>query len=637
MIEGLLIISPLLLSALGIPLREKAKAMTTTLGTFVSAMLATLLLFGQEEYVVEYPWIPDLGLALSVHVTGVSKVMGALVAWLVFLIAAYSIRYMEGDYRPGWYWFMFGFFATSMLIIVYASNLWFLLVGWEGVGLASWALIGHWYRDEKDKWVGDERHVFGTKYWWTPSRAGLRAVITVRIGDAFFIIGLAYIFSYIGTMDIFGLRETEWALFSGWALPVLFLFLLLGPLTKSAQFPFHEWLLTAMTGPTSVSALIHAATMVKAGIYVLIILSPILLGALAGFPQVLVVFYVLLVLGLITAVLTTVMALASGEFKLVLANSTAANLGLMTASVGASGILYQLTGNYGAAAFPIMAALAHIIGHAVSKASLFMGFGAVIHETGTRYIYDVSGLYRHMHVTTIAMFLSMFSLMGIPPFLGYFTKELALASIGVGMAIYGAFLISLLTPIYGLRLLGLTFLGESRGHAHEAPPLMWAPYMALALTGIALGLLWPFGGEKGVEHVIAEYMHAAETSMMGVSVPLPLTFTALGVAVGAYLYIIRRGVELVGLWRALWRAAYDRFYLPVLYDRVLAGIYLGLSKALYTLIDVGVFDAFYHSLLPRAFGSLSTIFRAMQLGRINLYIVYILLGIIMAGLLAMLA
>ena len=636
MIEALLILSPVIFSALGIPLRERAKATMTTMGTLVSALRATLLFMNQQEYVLEYPWIQNLGLSLSIHVTDISKVMGLLVSWLVFLIAVYSIKYMQGDYRPGWYWFMFGFFATSMLIIVYASNLWFLLVGWEGVGLASWALIGHWYRDERDKWVGDERHVLGTRYWWTPSRAGLRAILTVRIGDAFFIIALAYIFSSLGTLDIFGLREAEWSSFAGWALPALFLFLVMGPLTKSAQFPFHEWLLTAMTGPTSVSALIHAATMVKAGIYVLVIISPMMLAALSTSPMMLTVFYLLLVLGLITAVLTTVMALASGEFKLVLANSTAANLGLMTASIGASGVLYQLTGNYGAAVFPIAAALAHIIGHAVSKASLFMGFGAVIHEAGTRFIYDVSGLYRYMRVTAIAMFLAMFSLMGIPPFLGFFTKEMALASIGIGAAIYGAALVSFLTPIYGLRLLGLTFLGEPRTHVHEASPLMWAPYMALALAGIPLGLLWPIGGEKGVEEAVALYLRSADIYIFETAMYIPLLFLVLGVALGAYLYAVRHGVELVGGWRTFWRVAYDRFYLPVLYDRVIGGGFILLSRALYAAVDVRAFDAFYHKLLPGAFGSLSVLFRAMQLGRVNLYIVYILLGIIMAGLIAML-
>ncbi len=636
MIEALLILSPVLFSAIGVPLRERAKAVVTTLGTLVSALLATLIFMSGQEYVLEYPWIRGLGLSLSIHVTGISKVMGLLVSWLVFLIAVYSIRYMQGDYRPGWYWFMFGFFATSMLIIVYASNLWFLLVGWEGVGLASWALVGHWYRDERDKWVGDERHVMGTKYWWTPSRAGLRAILTVRIGDAFFIIALAYTFSSLGTLDIFGLRGAEWSALSGWALPLLFLFMIMGPLTKSAQFPFHEWLLTAMTGPTSVSALIHAATMVKAGIYVLIIISPIMLGALSVAPTVLTVFYLLLVLGIITAVMTTVMALASGEFKLVLANSTAANLGLMTASVGASGVLYQLTGNYGAAAFPIAAALAHIIGHAVSKASLFMGFGAVIHEAGTRFIYDVSGLYKYMRVTAIAMFLAMFSLMGIPPFLGFFTKEMALASIGIGVAIYSAVLLSFLTPIYGLRLLGLTFLGETRTHVHEAPPLMWAPYMALALAGIPLGLMWPVGGEKAVEETVAQYLRSAEVYVSKVAMYIPLLFLVLGVALGAYLYVIRHGVELVGGWRTLWRVAYDRFYLPVLYDRIIGGGFAAISRALYVAVDVKVLDAFYHRLLPSAFGYLSALFRAMQLGRVNLYIIYIMLGIIMTGIIILL-
>ncbi|MEM4775796.1 MAG: NADH-quinone oxidoreductase subunit L, partial [Pyrobaculum sp.] len=152
---------------------EKIKAWSVAAGSFISAAAATQLYFTVQSAVFQLPWLEPVGAFIEFRIDSLSKTMGVLVTWLIAAIALYSVKYMEGDYRPGWYWFFFGFFATSMLIVVYAGNLWFLLIGWEGVGLASWALIGHWYRDEFDKWVGKEEKVMGVPYWWTPSVAGL--------------------------------------------------------------------------------------------------------------------------------------------------------------------------------------------------------------------------------------------------------------------------------------------------------------------------------------------------------------------------------------------------------------------------------------------------------------------------------
>jgi len=277
----LTIFLPLMASVLSLFLPgEKAKAWLVVLGSLLSAVFSVLTysppVSGIYTETYSVPWIPQLGIYISLHLDQFSGVMGMLVAWLVFFIVLYSVKYMEGDYRPGWYWFFMGFFATSMLIITYADNLWFLLVGWEGVGLASWALIGHWYKDDEPdvKWVGHPGdRVALVDYSWPPSKAGLRAILTIRIGDSAFLVSLAYIFVALGTVQLSGLFRLGSAASALGLLP-LFLFLM-GPLTKSAQFPFTEWLLTAMTGPTSVSALIHAATMVNAGVYLLIVTAPI--------------------------------------------------------------------------------------------------------------------------------------------------------------------------------------------------------------------------------------------------------------------------------------------------------------------------------------------------------------------------
>ncbi|MCI4446641.1 MAG: NADH-quinone oxidoreductase subunit L [Pyrobaculum sp.] len=611
----LTIFTPLLVSVISLFARaEKFKAWVVTLGAFVSALLATYVYTSIQPGVYSVSWIGSVGAEIAVRLDHFSLPMGVLVAWLIAAISLYSVKYMEGDYRPGWYWFFFGFFATSMLIIVYADNLWFLLVGWEGVGLASWALIGHWYRDEYDKWVGKEEKVFGVPYWWTPSKASLRAILTVRFGDSFFLVAIALFYAVTGTASLTALTHAG-ALKTLGVVPLLFF--ALGPFTKSAQFPFHEWLLTAMTGPTSVSALIHAATMVKAGVYVLIVTTPIFLLV----PGAELYFWVVAVVGVATALVATIIALTAMEFKLVLAGSTAANLGIIAAAAGAAGLLglheHELLQGL------LFFAFLHIVGHAVSKASLFMGFGAVIHEAGTRFIGEVGRLWRHMKITAVAMVLSMLSLVGIPPFVGYVTKDLALENVFEAGHMYHAdwlapalYLLLFITPIYGLRLVGLTFVhGKEPEEVHEAPVLMWLPYTALAVATLALGVYF------------------------AVAVKFPLTealiAVALGFLTGFILYIWLPGVRSETL-RPLWEFAYRRFYLPILYDGVFPLLYVWVSRFIYVVFDRGLFDGLYHSVIPGVVETLSNWARRLITGNLSLYVLYGVVGILITLLLLVL-
>lgn len=619
----LAIFLPLVASALSLLARgEKAKAWLVVAGALLSAAFATLSYSPSAAgiYAETYsmPWIPGLGLYISLHLDPFSGVMGMLVAWLVFFIVLYSVKYMEGDYRPGWYWFFMGFFATSMMLITYADNLFFLLMGWEGVGLASWALIGHWYKDEEPdvKWVGHPGdRVALVDYFWPPSKAGLRAILTIRLGDAAFLISLAYFFASMGTVELSSLYRLGHALSALGLLPLLFF--LMGPLTKSAQFPFTEWLLTAMTGPTSVSALIHAATMVNAGVYLLIITAPIFVrihGADAYFAAV-------LALGAATAILSSLIALAIDEFKLVLAGSTAANLGIIAAAAGGAGLL-AASGHGGEDILLALLwlALMQIVGHALSKAPLFMGYGAVIHEAGTKYIGGVGRLRGHMPITAVAMWLAMLSLIGTPPFAGFFTKEMSVDVIGEGFNALGlsglaiAGLIAFLAPLYGLRLLGLTFVHgpEPKEHLHEAHPLMWAPYAVLALSTIGVG-------------AYLAYLYAGRIADLLAS-PSFLAFL-LGFAIGLALYVLRPGMRSRAL-SPLWRIAYRRFYLPWLYDGLITWIYYNLAQAVYWLVDRGLIDNLYHTALPAAFRAMSSAFRRIQLGVLSWYLLYALVGIL---------
>ena len=223
-----------------------------------------------------YPWIPELGINIVLITDYLARYMGVVTAVIAFFIAVYGLDYMKGDYRPSWYWFFFNLFTASMLLVVYSDNLFLLFVGWEGLGAASWGLIGHWFRDDDDiAYVGKAgRKVGPLELSWPPSFGGWRAISTIRFGDVPMFFAIAAIWVLSPTLNI---SEIDWgSLFLGIGAAgtiILMLCFLMGLFTKSAQVPFSEWLMTAMTGPTTVSALLHSATMVAAGAFVFLKLT----------------------------------------------------------------------------------------------------------------------------------------------------------------------------------------------------------------------------------------------------------------------------------------------------------------------------------------------------------------------------
>ncbi|HUO42567.1 MAG TPA: proton-conducting transporter membrane subunit, partial [Methylomirabilota bacterium] len=242
--------------------------------SFLAAVSASLLLplvIAGSVHDVQVPWISSLNITAGVLLDPLSIILANVVSWISFLIMVYSLGYMRGDNGLDRYWFFMNFFIGSMMLLVLSDNLLQLFFGWEGVGLCSYALIGHWYTDPIDKWVG----TIGDKSLnvpmaYPPSHAGMKALIVTRIGDIGLLIAIFMMYAYSGTLNFVDLsKNVSWALplsHVGLLIPVTFLFFW-GPIGKSAQFPLHEWLPDAMAGPTSVSALIHAATMVTAGVY----------------------------------------------------------------------------------------------------------------------------------------------------------------------------------------------------------------------------------------------------------------------------------------------------------------------------------------------------------------------------------
>src|SRR5919109_4425399 len=477
-----------------------------------AATLIPLALEGAEVH-SQIPWISSLGLKAGVLADPVAIIMTNLVAWVSFLIMVYSTGYMHGDKDLTRYWFFMLFFIGSMQLIVLSDNLLMLFFGWEGVGLASYALIGFWYYDRKKDYVGVEGQIAGgIPMWASPTHAGMKAFLMTRAGDVMMLAGMFLIFVYAGT---FGFKEL--AQDPAWAMAMSQQNLLIpaavllfgGAVGKSAQFPLNEWLLEAMTGPTAVSALIHAATMVKAGVFLVARIGP-LFFALAAFGMTQ-FFEVVAWTGAITAFLLATQAIVNPEIKKVLAYSTGSQIGYMMLGLGIAGLSTQFVEGYTAGFFQLMS-------HAMFKASLFMGAGALLHTVGSRFLTDMGGMRRHMKKTYIFMMLAGLSLAGAPLITsGFWSKDAIFASVLESGYTYTwplfimAVVVAVMTAFYTFRMVGMVFFGskskhieemEQHGHhVHEVSASLWVPYAILAIASIVIGVIG-FVFEAEIHHLL---------------------------------------------------------------------------------------------------------------------------------------
>jgi len=591
---------------------------------------------------MQKPWVPWLDITVGTYLDGLGVVMALIVSWLSLLIAIYSIKYMEGDWGVRRYFFFFTFFVASMLLLVTADNLVLLFIGWEGTGIASYALIGHWYTDEEEYWVGvPGRKALGQPMYFEPSHSAVRAVLFTRIGDVGLLIGMAVLYLLTGTLNIPELAASSEAWIGylaskGVLVPVLLVFSL-GALAKSAQFPFHEWLVTAMTGPTPVSALIHAATMVKAGVYFMLRFVPIFfMGAVAAgglaVEQAYNYFLIIAGLGAVTAFMMATMALVANELKLILAYSTASQLGYMFLGAAAAGLL--LEAGVEGLANGIAAGLSHLMSHAVFKAALFLIAGWLIHVAHSRFIDPMGKYARYMKVTALSMWLAGLSLMGIPPLSGFFSKEKVLA-VAEEAHIMWAFWLGVitagLTAAYTLRMILRIFHLEpyDKEHwhePHEAPPLMLVPYTILAVASLALGLYWAGVGEA-LSKALTLTLNVYEPADLAVH-PGPGLYTALGLVlvsagIVALLYLVLkvdfpRIVATNKAAKAIYDFLYDRWYInSIIYIVVVGGF--SLLSLIALNIDIGI-DALYHMALPAVFALGAGALRVLHRGRSDYYL-----------------
>lgn len=586
-----------------IPITFLSLSTLLSLGLFIKfyPVLANYSLDVSTVWLRSNSWLVSVGYRLD----ALSLSMSCMVTLVSLLIHIYSIGYMEGDKRYSLYFAYLSLFTSAMLTLVLSNSLLLLYIGWELVGLCSYLLIGFWY----------ER---------PPAyRAAIKAFLTTRLGDIGFFIGLLYIFLKIHSTAYMDLERSIPQLGEHFAL-VASILLFIGAIGKSAQFPLHIWLPDAMEGPTPVSALIHAATMVAAGAYMVARLFPL-------FSYSEIALLIVAVVGTITAIMAGFLALVQNDIKRVLAYSTMSQLGYMMLALG--------MGNMQAGMF-------HLLSHGFFKALLFMSAGCVIHHLHTNDIWEMGGLWKKMPIASVTFLVGTLALAGIPPLCGYFSKEMVISSAFekafpfFALALSGAFL----TALYMGRVFIVAFLSKIEKEEPEKENMvMSVPVIILSLITLIFGL-----AGKPLIHILKGFAEH--------HIPLPyLTLLfPIGGFLSAYLiYSIKWDKDMImSLLTPIHRALLRRLYIDDFYIAVLVKPTLFLSR-LFSEIDLKVVDGTVNSVgrltviassiqgwfdnyvidgfvnaTAWITGAFSYILRYLQSGLVQFYILIALLGLL---------
>jgi NADH-quinone oxidoreductase subunit L len=500
-----------------------------------------------------YSWLKvgDFQVPIGFLVDPLSAVMMLVVTFVGFLIHVYSIGYMHDDHGYARFFTYLNLFMFSMLVLVLANNYLLMFLGWEGVGLCSYLLIGFWYEKK------------------SAADAGKKAFVVNRIGDAGFLLGLFLIWSTFGSLkyaEVF--KAVDPGLGTG-IYTAITLLLFVGAMGKSAQLPLYVWLPDAMEGPTPVSALIHAATMVTAGVYMVARSHP--LYNLAPFSLEMVAW-----VGAVTAVFAATIALVQNDIKRVVAYSTISQLGYMFLGAG--------VGAYASAIF-------HLGTHAFFKALLFLGAGSVIHSLhGEQDIRKMGGLWKAMPITAWTFLLASLANAGIFPLAGFWSKdEILFNAFKRGMT--GPWLLGLigafLTAFYMFRLFFLVFTGRSRGdvhaghHPHESPPNMAYPLVVLGFFSVIAGLVFGFPPDHGLYHRFVAPMFEAAHEPAGTAAHVSVSFeigmaalslaiALLGIGLAYQLYIKRPGLPsaLADRMKGVYRLLLNKYWVDELYQAI---------------------------------------------------------------------
>ncbi len=572
----------------GLLLRQVSPRLSHLTGVLplLAAFVATLTLCAdflggsaETEVLVAYNWLQagNFSAPLALRLDQLSLLMLLVVTGIGTLIHIFAGGYMHAEKRTSRFFCYLNLFVFMMLLLIMSENLLVMFVGWEGVGLCSYLLIGYWFKEQNN------------------AKAGMKAFIVNRIGDIGFLLAIFLTFRTFGTVSFTALQQqlsaTD-AVLQQKAITIITLCLFIGACGKSAQLPLHVWLPDAMAGPTPVSALIHAATMVTAGIFMLVRLNFMYVHAPA-------VLEIVAAIGALTALLAASIAITQHDIKKVLAYSTVSQLGFMVMACG--------VGAYSAAIF-------HLVTHACFKALLFLAAGSVIIATHhTQDMRQLGGLWSRLRITSVCSLIGVLAIIGFPGLAGFFSKDEILyltylhSPMLWGIGASAAFC----TAFYMVRLFCLTFLGEPR-HQHsrearETSSSMWLPLAVLALlsaTAGALGIPTVLGGDNFLHHYLAPIIvreghtahdHTLELTLMGIS-----TLTMLVAAISAcalYRHGYGSRAQLAArLLRPLYLSSFNKYWLDELYHAIFVVPARNLALFAHRVLDTKTLDGLVNGL-----------------------------------------
>ena len=590
-------------------------------------VLKLVVVDGQTYNQQVYQWLQAGSLSLEVGfmVDALTAMMMVVVTFVSLMVHIYTIGYMHDDDGYSRFFSYISLFTFSMLILVMANNFMQLFFGWEAVGLVSYLLIGFWYKKP------------------TAIYANLKAFLVNRVGDFGFLLGIAGVLMFAGSLDyveVFAqaptMSEKTISIFAGheWsAMTLICILLFIGAMGKSAQVPLHVWLPDSMEGPTPISALIHAATMVTAGIFMVTRMSP-----LFEFSETALSF--VLVIGAITALFMGFLGLIQNDIKRVIAYSTLSQLGYMTVALGASA--------YAAGVF-------HLMTHAFFKALLFLGAGSVIiamhHEQDIR---KMGGLKKYMPITYWTALIGSLALIGFPGLAGFFSKDSIIEAVhaseiaGSGFAYFAVITGVFITALYSFRLFFLVFHGKERFDTHgdhiphESPAVVTLPLILLAIPSVVAGyLIGPmvfgdFFGNAIIVHAdhdvlahVAEDYHGVVGFMLHGMTQLPFWLAMSGVATAYYLYMVRPELpaKIQQRFQWLYRLLDNKYYFDDFNQKVFAGGSRMIGQVLWKIGDQTLIDGAVVNGTAKTVGTVSKIVRRIQSGYLYTYAFAMIIGL----------
>ena len=581
--------------------RPEVVSLAAVSASWVLSMIVVVHVFGAHTRTIDFnlfAWVS----AGSFHaqwgylVDSLAAVMLIVVSTIGMLVHYYSIGYMRGD---GGYYRFFAYlnlFMFAMFTLVLANNYLLMFLGWEGVGLCSYLLISFWFHKK------------------SASQAGKKAFLVNRVGDWGFTLGLFLIFTTFGTLQ-FGQVFAKVPFVSSGLVTWIALLLFVGAVGKSAQFPLHVWLPDAMEGPTPVSALIHAATMVNAGVYMIARSYPLVSHSHTA-------MLVVMIVGTFTAIYAACIALTQNDIKKVIAYSTISSLGFMFMALGAGAWV---------------AAIFYLFAHGFFKGLLFLGSGSVIHSmSGEQDMRRMGGLRKKLPLTFWTMLVGALANVGLFPFAGFWAKDEILGgdfSAHYYLIWVVGIVTAFVTALFMFRLMFLTFWGENRAtaevqdHIHESPRVMTVPLIILAIPAATLGLVVGLPPEGGWLHGFlqpvffnVEKEHFAWAGTGGALMALSLVIVLLGIYTAYVAYLRRPELPARAAARVPWayQASYHKFYMDEFYDAAVIRPVMGFAMWLWTFVDVKVIDGAVNG-LAWVWGAFGRALRPLQTGRAQSY------------------